>query len=183
MFKEWLKFYENSELQRDEFKKVVSKHFPASQFHATKDGVGVWVDVEFAGRIAKLTWEKGLPRLEKDPKTQSYKPRTEFDNVVSNVYISVVNKDAPDEEASWRAADALRPGSLDFVKKMKAMVQELTSAGMTIEYLPSDPRNSKFYKKSMNNMGMKRITGTNYWTKQVPPGLTQVPPPPANPRR
>lgn len=182
MFKEWLRFVENSELQRDEFKKVVSKYFPESQFHATKDGIGVWVDVEFAGRIAKLTWEKGLSRL-KDPKTNAYKPRPEFDNTISNVYISVVNKNAPDEEASWRTSDALRPGSLTFVKKMKAVVQELTNAGMSIEYLPNDPKKSNFYKRSMQDIGMKRITGSNYWTKQIPPGLSQAPPPPANPRR
>ena len=183
MFKEWLRFCESSELHRDEFKKVIVKYFPESQFHATKDGIGIWTNIEFSGRIAKLTWERGLPRLEKDPKTNAYKPRPEFDDTISNVYISVVNKDSPDQEGAWSTADAMRPGSLDFMKRMKAMVQELANSGMSIEYLPSDPKKSNFFKKSLRNMGMNRISGSNYWTKQIPTGLSPAYAPPATGRR
>lgn len=171
-------FSENSELQKDEFKKIINKHFPETQFHPTKDGIGLWTDIVYTDRVIKLTWERGLPRLERDyAKPNAYKSHPEFDAINSNVYISVVNKDAPDEEKAWGAASMLQPGSLTFVKKVKVMVQELGSAGMTIEFLPNDPKKSSFFKKSMKNMGMNRITGSNYWTKQMPPGLAPSQPP------
>jgi len=172
MFKEWLLFSENSDIQKDEFKKIVSKYFPEAQFHPTRDGIGLWTNINYADRLIKLMWERGLPRLEKDPaKPNTYKPHPEFNTSHSNVYISVAanNPTSFFGGDDWGTANTLQRGSVDIVKNIKAMVNDISNVpGMTVEFLPNAQKKSAFFKKNMQNMGINRIPGSNYWARQKP---------------
>jgi hypothetical protein len=169
LFSEWLFFLENIESHREDFKKIVKGVFPEAAFFGNDKNTFLWSNIDFQdGRRLKLTWEPGMTRFKQ--------AKPDYKDRFSSVYISFENKDG-----SWESSKELRPGSLDFSRKLKVLVTNLTNVGITVEYIPSDSKRSRYFSMMMDRLGIKRVGHSNYWMKN-PPQLPPQQPPAAQPQ-